>query len=100
MSNGMSKATVKLFVNENGADREVDLTQPLFEIGRGAENQIVIKDPRSSRRHCRVRQTPQGWILEDLKSRNGTNLNGSPVAQNLLKSGDEFRIGNARFRFE
>jgi pSer/pThr/pTyr-binding forkhead associated (FHA) protein len=96
----MSEGSMKLIVSENGESREVDLTGSVLDIGRGSENQVVIKDPRSSRRHCRVRQTPQGWILEDLKSRNGTTLNGSPVAQNLLKSGDEFRIGNARFRFE
>jgi hypothetical protein len=96
----MSEGSMKLIVSENGESREVDLTGSVLEIGRGSENQVVIKDPRSSRRHCRVRQTPQGWILEDLKSRNGTTLNGSSVAQNLLKSGDEFRIGNARFRFE
>ena len=69
----------RLIIEEDGKRRTIDLPPQGVEIGRGQENGVVISDPRSSRRHCRVIRTPQGWVLEDLKSRNGTLLGGSPV---------------------
>src|SRR5258705_5711766 len=91
---------VKLIVAENGGQRTVELSRAAIEIGRGSENQVVIADPRSSRKHCRLSPTPQGWVLEDLKSRNGTLLNGAPVERSFLRPGDEFRIGGTAFRIE
>jgi pSer/pThr/pTyr-binding forkhead associated (FHA) protein len=89
----------QLLVNEKGAERTVDLAETVVHIGRAPENQIVINDARSSRKHCQLSRTPQGWVLEDLKSRNGTLLNGAAVEKQFLKDGDEFAIGTTRFRF-
>ncbi len=90
----------RIILTEDGRERAVDIVQPVIEIGRGQDNAIVIADPRSSRKHCRVSRTPQGWVLEDLKSRNGTLMNGAAVERIFLKHGDEFRIGKTVFRFE
>ncbi len=69
------------------------------QIGRGQENQVVIQDPRSSRRHCRIVKTAKGFVLEDLKSRNGTLLKGQRVGRSILNVGDVFQIGKTRFHF-
>jgi pSer/pThr/pTyr-binding forkhead associated (FHA) protein len=90
----------RLIIEEEGKKRTVDLPPQGIEIGRGHENGVVISDPRSSRRHCRVLRTPQGWVLEDLKSRNGTLMGGSPVEKSFLVTGDQFAIGKTHFRFE
>lgn len=89
---------LRLDIEEDGKRRAVEFTQPELTIGRGPDNVVVINDPRSSRHHCRISRTPQGLLLEDLGSRNGTLLNGSAVKKNFVKPGDEFRIGNTRFQ--
>ncbi len=81
-------------------ERAVELTGSVVEIGRAPDIAVVVQDPRSSRKHCRLTQTAQGWLLEDLKSRNGTLMNGAPVQKTLLRPGDEFRIGATRLRLE
>lgn len=84
---------------QDGENRRVlEVARSEFTIGRGADNDAVLGDPRSSRRHCRIQKTPQGLLLEDLESRNGTLLNGFAVKKSFIKAGDEFRVGEARFK--
>jgi pSer/pThr/pTyr-binding forkhead associated (FHA) protein len=89
---------LRLDIEEDGKRRAVRFTQPELTIGRGPDNVVVINDPRSSRHHIKISRTPQGLLLEDLESRNGTLLNGSAVKKGFVKPGDEFRIGNTRFQ--
>jgi pSer/pThr/pTyr-binding forkhead associated (FHA) protein len=91
---------LRLNIEEDGKRRAVALSGAELTIGRGSENGIVIGDPRSSRQHCRIVRTPQGILLEDMASRNGTLLNGAAVTKSFVKVGDEFRVGNVRFVLE
>jgi pSer/pThr/pTyr-binding forkhead associated (FHA) protein len=91
---------LRLNIDEDGKKRAVTLSGMELTIGRGAENGVVIADPRSSRQHCRIVRTPQGLLLEDMSSRNGTLLNGTTVTKSFVKPGDEFRVGNVRFVVE
>jgi pSer/pThr/pTyr-binding forkhead associated (FHA) protein len=75
-------------------DREIDLPQGEFVIGRAPACQLCIDDPVVSRRHARILVGPEGATLEDMGSRNGLFLNGVPVrAANPLARGDKLRIG-------
>ncbi|MEM7232185.1 MAG: FHA domain-containing protein [Planctomycetota bacterium] len=88
---------IRLYVEVDGeSGRLLDIEESEVVVGRHAENALVIQDQRSSRRHCRILSTPQGAMLEDLKSANGTLLNGEEVEQSLLNEGDEIRIGKTR----
>jgi pSer/pThr/pTyr-binding forkhead associated (FHA) protein len=49
-------------------------------IGGGAECDVVVDSPTVSARHCRLTQTPDGYVLEDLGSTNGTFVNGVRLA--------------------
>jgi transcriptional regulator with GAF, ATPase, and Fis domain len=70
-------------------------------VGRSAENHILVDDHRSSRRHCVVEPTPDGrWQVRDLKSLNGTQLNGKPVETSILSPGDRISIGETELRFQ
>ncbi|MCS6861520.1 MAG: ATP-binding cassette domain-containing protein, partial [Abditibacteriales bacterium] len=74
---------------------------PRLTVGRDATCDIVLDFPYVSRWHCQVRQTPQGYLLEDLQSTNGTFLNGVRVMQPaLLAQGDVVQIGLSRLIFE
>ncbi len=65
-------------------------------IGRHPECQIVLTDPMSSRRHCRVERLPDGKIFViDNGSANGTLLNSEPLKDRApLKNGDTIQIGS------
>ena len=86
-----------LEIEEDGHERRVRLTGSETTIGRGDDNSIVVSDRRSSRHHCRLVVEPQGLILEDLGSRNGTVLKGTTVTRTVVESGDEFSIGKTLF---
>ncbi len=86
-----------LEIKEDGHVRRVRLTGSETAIGRGDDNAIVVSDRRSSRHHCRLVVEPQGLVLEDLGSRNGTVLRGTTVSRVVVESGDEFSIGKTCF---
>src|SRR4051812_25889591 len=65
-------------------------------IGRHPQNAVVISDPVSSRRHCVIEKTPNGWRVRDLNSSNGTRLNGLVIEQSRLLPGDIVTIGGTR----
>ena len=50
-------------------------------LGRASANEIVIRTEQASRQHARVSWGGDGWMLEDMGSRNGTLLNGQKIAQ-------------------
>lgn len=66
-------------------------------IGRDDTCEIVIPSRQVSRHHVRLTSTPAGVLLEDLGSKNGTHLNGQPVAEAaLLKDGDVVQVALAQ----
>jgi FHA domain/GAF domain len=55
-----------------------------YVLGRDAASALVVDDDRVSRRHARLRRGREGWELDDLASKNGTLVNGQPVAGRAL----------------
>ena len=71
-----------------------------FTLGRANTNRIVLKDDLASREHAEVYFAEQRWRLRDLKSLNGTLINGHKLdADWELAGGDEFQVGRTRFVF-
>ena len=67
-------------------------------LGRANTNRIVLKDELCSREHAEVYFAEERWRLRDLKSLNGTRVNGDPIQDEWeLVSGDEFQAGRTRF---
>jgi hypothetical protein len=70
-------------------------------IGRAPTNTIQLNDQFASSEHCVVLLRDGVWWLEDRNSRNGTNLNGIPVAQPvIITDSDVINIGTRHFRVE
>src|SRR5947208_8555414 len=69
-------------------------------IGRDAGCDIVVENIGASRRHATIEKTPEGYVLEDLKSHNGTFVGGEKVFHHQLRESDEFYIGKYAFQFE
>jgi hypothetical protein len=68
--------------------RYVPLNRTVINIGRRADNHIVIDDPRVSRTHAQLRLRFGRYTLFDLGSTGGTRVNDHPVTEYILKSGD------------
>ena len=68
--------------------RHVNLLQPVVSIGRALGNDVIIEDQRISRRHAQLRQRYGRYVLYDLGSSGGTRINGYPVEECVLHSGD------------
>ncbi len=59
---------------------------------------LVLDDPRTSRRHCKLSFDGALWIVEDLDSRNGTYIDGARVQGRMrLDEGQVLRVGHCLF---
>ena len=66
-----------------------------FTIGRDSRCDLAIEDMTVSRIHARLEQTPDGWLLKDLSSTNGTRVNGWKVRGQVgVRAGDVVRFGD------
>lgn len=66
-------------------------------LGRDNTCDIVISDRQVSRQHARISSTQDGYVLEDLKSKNGTHHNGNRIEkQVVLQEGDLIQIALAQ----
>jgi hypothetical protein len=69
-----------------------------FTIGRDARCDMAVDDMTVSRIHARLEQTPDGWLLKDLSSTNGTRVNGWKVrGQVSVRAGDVVRFGDVMY---
>jgi pSer/pThr/pTyr-binding forkhead associated (FHA) protein len=67
-------------------------------IGRDPEKcQIVLNDPEVSGVHSVIKKSNISCVLEDLKSSNGTLLNGVRINSSNISNNDEFIIGSTSF---
>src|SRR5688572_30271804 len=62
-------------------------------IGRRPDNVIIIDHPVVSARHARVFREGSHYVIEDLRSTNGTFVNQQPIARHLLIEGDTVAVG-------
>jgi adenylate cyclase len=86
--------------DDNAAQREVSLVGDAITLGRAANNAIVLDDDQVSKNHALLRRNGDGWVLEDLKSSNGTFVNGDRIRRHVLEQGDVIELGACRFTFE
>src|SRR5947208_2146451 len=68
-------------------------------IGRSPECDVSVRDILLSRRHCQLEQTPDGWVIADLGSKNGTFVSGQPVTRHALRDGDTINLGQTLVTF-
>mgnify|MGYP001829251564 FL=1 len=75
-----------------------DLERSVIVIGRGQDCDIILDEHQVSRQHARLQHTSQGWMLLDLGSTNGTQINGQQLRAHephALQPGDRVALGTA-----
>lgn len=73
--------------------KELPLTDAVVNIGRKADNDLVIDNLAVSSYHARIAKLAEGYVVQDTGSTNGVFLNGEKVVQRILKFGDHILIG-------
>ena len=77
----------------------VPLTSDRLTIGRVPDNTVVLNHPQISAHHALLEKIEGGYRILDTNSTNHVYVNGQPVTDHLLRTGDEIRIGPYHFTY-
>lgn len=78
----------------------VELSGDRMVMGRHPSCQIVLDNAAVSRNHAQILESHGTYFLEDLRSRNGTVVNGDKIqGRTELKDGDEIRVCEVVLKF-
>ena len=76
---------------DTGARYQLDGTT--ITVGRGTSNAIQLHDTEVSREHAEFSRRAGAFVIRDLGSSNGTYVNGEPITEQNLASGDQVQLG-------
>ncbi len=91
-----------LLVRVKGAElgRVSRLPPEQFRIGRSQDCELWLGDDGVSRKHARIYQEGNAYLIEDTESANGTFVQGQRASRQLLRDGDVIQFGpTAVFRY-
>ena len=88
---GLVREQVTLYVS----GQPFRITQKVTTMGRSRDCDIVVPDPNVSRVHAEVRHEGLEYVLVDLGSTNGIEVNGRRVLRHSLRDGDRVSLGGA-----
>lgn len=94
-----ARASLSIVRGENEGAQFVLEKKTTF-IGRDEDCDIVIPEAVVSRHHAKIVRVGSKYYLYDLKSTNGTLVNGRRIDQHLLQNGDEIQVGVSVLLFE
>jgi FHA domain len=87
------------FLRVEDTGEVIPLRDDVTTVGRGRGVDIRLEDPSVSRLHAElVRRGPYVYVVDLGLSRNGTRVNGRPIARRVLDEGDVLSFGAARCR--
>lgn len=76
-----------------------DKAMTVWQIGRGADMDIVIDDPSVSEHQAQIVFEQGTWKLVDVISTNATFVNGDKILTHYLSNGDTFSLGGTEYLF-
>ena len=81
------------------AGKSVPIAGKSVRIGSAEGNDIVLSDRAVSRAHCEITPTPDGPLVKDLGSTNGTFVDGNRVREAWIKPGAQITVGETKLSF-
>ena len=75
------------------------LVRSVTSLGRGSEVDIQVDDPGVSRKHCEIVTSAGGALVRDLRSTNGTWVEGERIDEHPLTEGTQVQIGTTVLTF-
>ncbi len=90
---------VPLISQESFWPESFPLTELEYFIGRLPSSSIISTNDSVSRQHARLVYYENQWYVEDLGSRNGSHLDGQPIASTILSDGQILQTGDHWFAF-
>ncbi|MEM6798946.1 MAG: ATP-binding protein [Planctomycetota bacterium] len=76
-----------------------ELEEETSSVGRVGANEVQLHDTEVSRQHAELVRSGDSFLLRDLNSSNGTYLNGKPIRESALKTGDQVQMGRTLMLF-
>jgi transcriptional regulator with GAF, ATPase, and Fis domain len=70
-----------------------------FKVGKAPENDLVLADETVSRVHFEIARDAKGYLVRDMKSTNGTFLDGAEVKEAYLRAGSIIGLGSCELKF-
>jgi len=82
---------------------QLEIDEEVVFVGRSAANDIKISDETVSRKHLKIFSVESCHFIEDLKSKNGTTINGEPLDAGfarLITENDRIQLGSTIIRLD
>ncbi|MCG8420743.1 MAG: sigma 54-interacting transcriptional regulator [Proteobacteria bacterium] len=76
-----------------GQRRSLKTAKDNITIGSAEQNDLVLNDPAVSRHHLRIQLNPDGFLLTDLNSTNGTTLGNLKLQEGIAQGPVELQLG-------
>ncbi len=94
-----SKPSLEFFSDGNGEAHRVTIENFPFRIGRAETADLRVESVEVSREHAEIFERNGFWLVRDLGSTNGTQVNGKPITETLLSDGDILKVAESELVF-
>ena len=94
-----SKPSLEFYSDGSGEARRVTIEQFPFRIGRAETADLRVESVEVSREHAEIVERNGMWLVRDLGSTNGTQVNGKPIKETLLADGDILKVAETELTF-
>jgi len=96
---GVTTVPSLFVIRGNDQGTRFELEGVAVGMGRDASNDVQLHDTEVSRQHAEIRRADGGYRIVDLRSSNGTFVNGQRVDEHRLTSGDQVQLGGTLMLF-
>ncbi len=94
-----SKPSLEFYSDGSGEARRVTIEHFPFRIGRSESADLRVDSVEISREHAEIVERNGMWLVRDLGSTNGTQVNGKQIKETLLADGDILRLAETELTF-
>jgi hypothetical protein len=93
------KPSLEFYSDGSVEPRRVTIEQFPFRIGRSESANLRVESAQVSREHAEIFERNGMWLVRDLGSTNGTQVNGKSIKETLLSDGDILRVAETELTF-